>query len=274
MCAFPALDLATWQPTRDTLNNYARIIGRIRRERTTPQKHWWHISLHATATGLTTTPIPAGDITFELLMDFTDHQLYLYTSKGDTMTIPFLGQSQAEFREETLNTLQELGVTIEIDKDLFTDDTPGTYDPAAVSRFWQAFVQIDSIFKTFKHGFRQESSPVQLWPHHFDLAVLWLSGRLVPGQDPDNEEYADEQMNFGFSTGDDTIPEPYFYATAYPTPANFSDAALPTGAYWHTAGWTGAILPYRLLPTAADPKATLLTFLRTAHAAGASHMQP
>jgi hypothetical protein len=30
---------------------------------------------------------------------------------------------------------------------------------------------------------------------------LWFSGRLVSGQDLANAEYADEQMNFGFSNG-------------------------------------------------------------------------
>ena len=43
--------------------------------------------------------------------------------------------------------------------------------------------------------------PVVLWPHHFGLAVLWFSGHPAPDQDPANAEYADEQMNFGFSTG-------------------------------------------------------------------------
>jgi len=43
--------------------------------------------------------------------------------------------------------------------------------------------------------------PVVLWLHHSDLADLWFSDHLLPGQDPANVEYADEQMNLGFSTG-------------------------------------------------------------------------
>jgi hypothetical protein len=114
---------------------------------------------------------------------------------------------------------------------------------------------------------------VQLWPHHLDLALLWFSGRLAPGQDPANEEYADEQMNFGFSRGDDGIPESYFYATAYPTPASLTDITLPGDAYWHTEGFTGAILPYQALVEADAPAEALLTYLRTVQQAGASLMK-
>ena len=80
-------------------------------------------------------------------------------------------------------------------------------------------------------------------------------------------------MNFGFVTGDEGIAEPYFYATAYSTPTEFTSQALPEGAYWHTAGWTGAILPYAALTQADDPQALLLDFLRMAHQAGARFMR-
>ena len=72
---FPAMPLASWQATRDTITTYSQVIGKIRRALTPKQKHWWHISLRATATGLTTTPIPttaqAQPDTFEMQLDFT-----------------------------------------------------------------------------------------------------------------------------------------------------------------------------------------------------------
>ena len=79
-------------------------------------------------------------------------------------------------------------------------------------------------------------------------------------------------MNFGFSTGDDNIPAPYFYATAYPTPAQFKDAPLPPDAYWQTDGFTGVVLPYEDIVAAGDPKAKLLDFLQTVHKAGSALM--
>jgi len=270
---FPDLSLANWQPTRDTIKKYAQIVGKIRRALTPKQKHWWHVSLRVAAAGLTTTPIPAGDVTFELIMDFTTHKLLLITSRGDRREIPFQGQSTAAFCTELLDTLAELEIKPDIDKSQFQDETAGTYSETAVTNAWQALSQIDAVLKEFRSSFRGESSPVQLWPHHFDLAVVWFSGRLVPDQDPDDEEYADEQMNFGFSTGDGTIAEPYFYATAYPTPNAFTLQPLPTDAYWHTEGFTAAILPYEKLTTANRPQEKLLHFLKTTHQAGAQFMQ-
>ena len=104
---------------------------------------------------------------------------------------------------------------------------------------------------------------MQVFPHHFDLSLNWFSGRLVPGVDPDEEESADEQMNFGFVTGDASISEAYIYATAYPEPHGILEVALPDGAYWHTEGFTGAILPYGEFVGADDASSRLLEFLRT-----------
>jgi hypothetical protein len=75
-------------------------------------------------------------------------------------------------------------------------------------------------------------------------------------------------MNFGFSTGDGGMPEPYFYITAYPLPAGLGATPVPTGAVWHTEGWQGAVLPYATLVGAPDAEDTLLNFLRTYETAG------
>lgn len=268
---FPPLPLVMWQPTRDTVQGYAQVLGKIRGALAPPQKHWWHVSLRIWARGLTTTPLPAGDRVVELSLDVIDHTLRLYSSQGDAARVALRGQSTAVFYDEVTAVLADWGVRPAVDRAAFSESV-GHYEATAVARFWSALVPIDAIFKEFKAGFRGESSPVQLWPHHFDLALLWLSGRRVPDQNPNDPEYADEQMNFGFVTGDATIPEPYFYATAYPSPAGFTAATLPEGAYWHRGRWEGAILPYVELVRAARPKEMLLTFLQTAQAAGAALM--
>jgi hypothetical protein len=270
---FPPLPLAEWQPTLNTIQNYAKLIGKIRRALTPRQKHWSHVSLRVGVTGATTSPIPAGVKTFEMILDFTTHKLVINTSFGEQWQQPLAGQSPAALCEATLAALSGMGITPEIDRTLFSDATPGVYDTEAVTRYWQALTQIDTIFNQFKGELREETLPVQLWPHHIDLAMLWFSGRRVPGVDPANEESADEQMNFGFSPGDEGIPAPYFYITAYPLPAGLTDTPLPDGAVWHTRGFTGAVLMYESLVTANDPKEKLLAFLRTVQQAGASMME-
>jgi hypothetical protein len=270
---FPPLSLADWQPTLTTLQNYAKLIGKVRRAFAPRQKHWFHVSLRINAGGLTTTAIPVGDKTFEMQLDLTAHRLVITSSRGERWDAPLTGQPAAQFRDEALASLKLMGIEPDIDHSLFDDNTPGTYDRAAVERYWLALSQIDGLFKQFRGELREETGPVQLWPHHVDLAMLWFSGRLVPGQDPANEEYADEQMNFGFTPGDDSIAEPYFYATAYPTPDGLTDTQLSGDAYWLTEGFTGAILPYASLVEATDPANTLLTYLRTVQQAGAALMK-
>lgn len=270
---FPPLPLDRWRETRDTLHGYARLLGKIRRAETPPQKHWWHASLRAAVSGLTTTPIRSGDLTYALTLDLTHHHLLLQTSHGQRVSIPLEGQSLLALRDAVLTGMAELGLQMPgFNLAEFADETAGTYDRGAVETYWHGLSQIDMELKGFRHSFRGESSPVQLWPHHFDLAVNWFSGRLVPDQNPDDPEYADEQMNFGFSTGDDGMPEPYFYATAYPEPAGWSGGPLPAGARWHSEGWSGAVLPYAALAEAEDGRALLRDFLRLTHEAGAALM--
>jgi hypothetical protein len=215
----------------------------------------------------------ANNLIIELQLDFCDHRLLLAANHGERLEIPLEGQSPTEFCTEVCDALATWGIHPDTDQVKFEDNNEGVYEKTAVTPFWTAFSQIDAIFKHFKASLPQETSPVQLWPHHFDLALLWLSGRLVPGQDPADAENADEQMNFGFVTGDGSIPAPYFYATAYPTPKKFTDFPLPSGAYWQTKGWTGAILPYSTLVGADNAQEKLLTFLRTTHHIGASLMK-
>ena len=270
---FPSLTLADWQSTRDTIHVYSKLLGKIRGALTPTQKHYWHVSLRVTIRGLTTTPLLVNSKTAEFTLDLVNHCLNMQTSRGESIQIPLYGQSPAALCTETDAAMIELGFTADYDRSLFTDDSEGAYNKTAVSNYWQALTQIDAVFKQFRHSFRRESSPVQLWPHHFDLALLWFSGNLVPDQDPKDPEVADEQMNFGFVPGDEGIAEPYFYATAYPTPEKFTDEPLPADAYWHTEGWTGAILPYAALTAADDPRAKLLDYLQKTHEAGKKWME-
>jgi hypothetical protein len=102
--------------------------------------------------------------------------------------------------------------------------------------------------------------------------MLWLPGEKISGQDPADEEYSDKQMNFGFVLGDQTIAEPYFYVTAYPTPEGMAEVSLPAGAQWRSEGFTGAVLPYAGLLRHGDPQAELLKLWRTLLDAGRERM--
>ena len=95
----------------------------------------------------------------------------------------------------------------------------------------------------------------------------------MPDVDPADAENADEQMNFGFVTGDGSVAEAYFYATAYPSPDDLTQGELPEDAYWHTEGFTGAVMPYAAIAETTDGRARLLDFLSVAQQAGAERMR-
>jgi hypothetical protein len=268
---FPRLTLAEWRETRDALHAYSKVLGSIRRLLTPPQKHWWHISLHVSARGLTTTPILADRKTFELTLSPMHGRVELVTSEGEELNVPLIGQSQRALTDTLTRALGEIGVQYTAPSP--PDEADFQYVAEAAQRYWRALSQIDAIFKEFKGGLREETGPVQIFPHHFDVSLNWFSGRLVRGADPADEENADEQMNFGFVTGDSSIPEAYFYATAYPIPERLTEAELPAGAYWNSDGFIGAILMYETLADAQDPAGRLLEFLRTTQRAGSSLMR-
>lgn len=269
---FPPLRLADWRATRDALHDYARVLGYFRRELTPPQKHWWHITLRVSARGLTTTPMPGGAGAVELTLSPIDRRVDVASSGGATASIPLASQSAYDLGAAIADALDELGVSAPTPSASFNTKSHD-YDPAAAARFWSALASVDLVFKEFKGRLREESGPVQIFPHHFDLSLNWFSGRRVPGVDPADADNADEQMNFGFVTGDASIAEAYFYATAYPTPDGLTKAELPDGAYWQTEGFTGAVLPYAMIAESDDGRARLLAFLEAAQRAGADSMR-
>lgn len=269
---FADLSLSTWRATRDTLQGYCRLLGAIRRSSSPRQRHWAHVTLQVVPEGFITTPIPCGRGIFGLRLDLVHHKLRILTSEGQGLELPLEGQSLARFHSEVAGALRGLEVDAVVDAEPFANSSPGEWDREAIDRFRRALVQIDAVFKAFKGDQRQETTPVQLFPHHFDLALAWFSGRQVPDQDPSDEGSSDEQMTFGFVTGDEAIAEPYLYATAYPEAEGFVGSDLPEGAYWNEAGFSGAVLPYAALVQADQPVRLISEFLHQTHEAGASRM--
>lgn len=76
------------------------------------------------------------------------------------------------------------------------------------------------------------ASPVYVWPHHFDMATL-ISLPTSHGEP--------ESIGIGFSPGDKTYAEPYWYVSPYPYPEAEKLPPLTVG-FWHTTDWVGAVL--------------------------------
>jgi hypothetical protein len=284
---WPALPLAPWRDTYDTLHMWMQIVGKVRLELAPWINHSWGSALYVTTRGITTSPIPYGTQTFAIDFDFVDHALRVTTCRGTNGSYDLAPMSVAEFYRETMNVLHSLGIDVkilarpvEVEEAIpfAQDDRHASYDAAAVHRWWLALVQVNRIFAEFRSRFIGKASPVHFFWGAFDLAVTRFSGRPAPrhpGGAPNcadwvmHEAYSHELSSAGFWPGAG-LGEPAFYSYAYPEPAGYRDYPIrPNVAYYHD-GLRELILPYDAVRTAEQPDETLLQFLQSAYEAAAT----
>lgn len=284
---WPALPLAEWQPTRDTLQLWTQVIGKVRMANTPLLNHWWNVPLYVTAGGLTTSlvPHPGGD-GFQIDLDLRAHRLEIATVSGLRRSMPLRSGPVADFHAEVMDLLAQLGlateiwpVPVEIEGAIpFRDDKTHTvYEPEHAHHFWLALVRMTRVFERFRAGFVGKSSPVHLFWGSLDLATTRFSGRTAPphpgggancGPHVMLEAYSHEVSSLGYWPGGGG--EGAFYSYAYPEPHAYLEAQVrPEGAHWDPA-LREFILPYELVRAAADPEALLLEFAQSTYEAAAT----
>lgn len=279
--SFPSLSLDEWEPTRDTLQLYAQIIGKIRLKLAPRRNHWWHVPFYITTTGLTTSAIPYGDQVVAFDFSFIDHQLEITTSSGQKEIIPLRdGLSVAQFYRAVFDSLDRLGIEVEIVALPFDtistipfalDEDHNAYDRDYVYRYWQVLIRAHNILQRFAARYQGKTSPVHLFWHSFDLAVTRFSGRAAPVSpeaDPVTQDaYSQEVVSFGFWVGDRKVRAPAFYAYVYPEPDGLTGQPLrPAAASWQPSGSGSLAL---LMYDDAQDEAEVLDFLQSVYDAGA-----
>jgi hypothetical protein len=277
-----------WKDTYATLHMWTQIVGKIRLAQTPWINHSWHVTLYATARGLTTSPIPHGARAFQIDFDFIDHRLLIRTNDGAVKTMALQPRSVADFYQELFSNLHQLGLDVKIrttpneivDAIPFDKDhVHASYDAEHANRFWRALVQADRVLKKFRAGFIGKCSPVHFFWGSFDLAVTRFSGRKAPEHPggapncPDwvmREAYSHELSSCGFWPGGGPVPYPVFYAYAYPEPPGFGTAPVRPGNAIYDAAMREFLLPYDEVRRAQSPDAVLLEFLQSSYEAAAN----
>ena len=284
---WPDLPLSAWSETCDTLHRWTQVVGKVRLGLTPLVNHWWNVTLYLTSRGLTTSSIPYGSRTFDVVFDFVDHQLRIETNEGNVETLPLMPMSVRDFYFEVISRLRRL----EIDVHIWTmpseienavpfeqDRTHAQYDPVYVQRFWRALLQADRVMKAFRARFIGKVSPVHFFWGSFDLAVTRFSGRVAPpltGTTPNvaawvmQEAYSHEVSSCGFWPGNGGYGRAAFYVYAYPEPSGYGDARLRTADAFYDRGLGQFILPYDAVRASDDPDALLLGFLQETYEAAA-----
>ena len=284
---WPALPVDEWTDTRNTVHMWTQIVGKVRMANAPVVNHWWNVTLYVTTAGLTTSPIPYGDRTFEIAFDFQDHRLRVDTSDGEERSMKLEPRTVADFYDELMAHLDDLGLTTRIwtmpvevpglDARFEEDVDHASYDAEAMNRFWRTLVQSDRVFHEFRSRFVGKVSPVHFFWGGFDLAVTRFSGRTAPphpggaahcGPEVMHEAYSHEVSSAGFWPGGD--PEGAYYSYAYPEPPGYREAPVgPAGASWRDDLGGEFVLPYGVVRAADDPDAALLEFLQTTYEAAA-----
>jgi hypothetical protein len=277
---FPPLPLEEWEETKETLHRYAQIVGKVRLEYTPFRNHWWHVPLYVTTRGLTTSPIPYRNVTFEISFDLMENRLVVSTSEDGGFAFAMDDLPVAEFYRRLFDGLGALGIDVSINTRPYTLGDEYTLeentfhcvcDREYVRRYWRVLVQVDQIFKEFAGRFNGKTSPVQLYWHGFDLAVTRFSGRRAPKREAkvDREAYSHEVISFGFWPGDKNVRSPAFYSYTAPEPERLTDQPLtPEAAFWAPEGGM-ALLMYDDLRKTSSPSDVLIEFLESAYQAGA-----
>ncbi len=275
-----------WEDTLTTVHMWSQVIGKIRLELSPWINHSWGSTLYVSSNGLTTSPIPTENFTFEIDFNFIDHKLEISTSNGARRSFDLEPMSVADFYAKTMKALQDLGIKVKIftrpvEVEIaipFEEDTTHTsYDADAVHHFWKALVQMNRVLTKFRAEFIGKVSPVHFFWGAFDLAVTRFSGRKAPkhpGGVPNcadwvmEEAYSHELSSAGFWAGPG-LGEPAFYSYAYPAPDGYSSAEVkPDSAYYHEE-LGEFVLPYRDVQSAENPDAVLLKFLQSTYDAAA-----
>jgi hypothetical protein len=158
-----------------------------------------------------------------------------------SQALAWLGRELAGDQAALTLPAHEMPASPVADGAAFSDEGAAARHELAVW-FAEAFASISEVVAG-----EAAASPVRCWPHHFDVASLIT---LDSGADAEQAR----SIGVGFSPGDGSYDQPYFYVTPWPYPKlGTTLPALAAGAHWHTEGWTGAVLTAeRVISVTAD----------------------
>jgi len=280
---WPALPLDAWRTTYETLHLWMQIVGKICLQLAPPANHYWNVAFRVDPRGLVTPLLPYENRPFGFRFNFNDHRLEIWCCDGGSRQIPLQPMTVAEFYNQVMGELAEMGIHIKIwtmpveiaNPIRFTEDTVHRdYDPEYAHAFWRVLVTINPILETFRSEFVGKCSPVHFFWGGFDVAVTRFSGRAAPSR-PERgamyaEAYSHEVISHGFWPGSGSVQEAAFYAYAAPQPEHFPEAAVEPADAHYVQDMGLYVLPYEAVRTADYPENELRSFLQTTYDAAAT----
>lgn len=234
--------LKNWEATRDSLHQAAQVLSVIKKACIAPQPNALHLSMRIVPEGLSTGALSIGTFTLNYgtgaidYYSFPDSQpSHVPLSHHNPRLLPMqLMQEVAKARpDQTLRVLPKAS-------DL---TTPFMIDPQIGAEYASVQYTVFTALARFRARVTGLMTPLVVWPHGFDLSMLWFP----PGGSGSPDEQTVPHLNFGFSPFSAGFPRPYLYVYAWPTPKNLNNKLLPSPAKWHNGSWTGVVVDYDAL---------------------------
>ncbi len=253
--ALPKIDATTLQSTKSYLQDIARVIGKAQQTYLSPEAHDWHRGLEVADGIIATKSFPDTDQ--QIVMDLGEGIVQAGTEQWALGEVP--APNLLTYIDQWL---AEQGITNHPEQPEYTT-SGNAYDKTQAGMIGQVLPWAKTVFEEVKQNITTGvSSPVLLYPHHFDVSLTWF---------PYNDN---TQLGFGFSFGDEYIAEPYFYVTAYPEPKEFGEIDLAPPASWFNDGFHGAILRYSDLLDLSDPEQLVQAYCKNLLEKAAPFLKP
>jgi hypothetical protein len=274
---WPALPLAPWTETCDTLHAHTQVLGKLAATLAPPEPELLHAALRLTARGWETLPLPApdGSGAFGVALDLRAHEAVIEHSDGRVARVPLTpDRPVADVTRDVLAAVRDRAGPVPFDPrpaetpwttPLDEDTEHATYDVDHVATYFTAATRAAQVLAEFRAPYRGRSTPVNAWWGSFDLAVSLFSGQ--PADPPSDDFIMRNSMDaqdvaVGWWPGYARYPKAAFYAYTHPAPDEFADKDLGVpGARWDSAQGL-YLLDWEDVVAGDDPHGTALGFAR------------
>lgn len=222
------LSYTEWKETADTLHMYLQMAGKVKLERNDPCPEWGHIRMYLTVDGLSTGLIPGDSAPFSILFNLRKNKVEFKYGDSEILIPLQNGVTVADFYQSFMEALSQLGAPTKIDVkpqevpnpiDFTKDKVHHTYDQKAAMMWLDNMLFAYQGLMRFIAPFRGRVTYPSFYFGSIDLACCVYSGESAPYASHDAiSQYAFDERLFecGFWPGDDSYPEPAFYALPYP----------------------------------------------------------
>ena len=283
METWPELPYEAWKDTCDTLHLWTQMVGKVKLALCPFLNHWWEITLHLTARGLTTGPIPWQGESFDIDFDFIDQRLLIHVSDGQSKELTLEPRTVADFYRLFMDALTSLGITVKISTlpaELanpvhFEQDTVhASYDGAYVQKWWRVMLGVMRAMERFQTPFYGKSSPIHFFWGGFDLNAARFNGKSMtpPPYGGRIMKFGEnmENFSFGFWPGTEQFPHAALYSYILPAPQKLSEAKIqPDTAHFDTKMGEFLLL-YDDARKASSPEETIVSFFQSTYEASAT----